>query len=451
MEIFPYHVFVCEQRKAEGLPCCSARGSVAVIEALRREVAQQGFSEKVQITTCGSLGLCERGPNMVVYPEGTWYSGVTAADVPELVSSHFGQGIPVRRLLNTDPAAVRNEVQTNRNRYLQSIRAKEAAGVMPDELMLTIRGFQESRVILTAIELDAFAAVGEGATAAEAAAKIGADARACDLLLNALTSMGLLEKREGRFRCTPSASRQFTAGPFDSRAAMGHYLTLWDSWSRLTDAVRTGTAPCYKEHSDRGDRWTEPFIAAMHKYASEGAPGVVNAVGAAGVARMLDVGGGAGAYSIAFAKAAPELRAEILDLAPVLKIAQRHIAAAGLADRIATREGDLRRDDLGSGYDLIFVSAICHMLGEDENLDLIKRCYAAAAPGGRIVIQDFFLDPDRTSPKSAAMFALNMLAGTERGNTYTEAEYRGWLQQAGFAEAARIRLPGPAGLIVARR
>jgi (2Fe-2S) ferredoxin/predicted O-methyltransferase YrrM len=451
MEIFPYHVFVCEQRKAEGLPCCSARGSVAVIDALRREVARQGLIDKVQITTCGSLGLCERGPNLVVYPEGAWYSGVTVADVPELVASHFGQGIPLRRLLNTDPAAVRNEVQTNRNRYLQSLRAKEAAGVMPDDLMLTIRGYQESRVILTAIELDAFSAVGEGATAADAAAKMRADARASEMLLNALTSMGLLEKRDGRFRCTPVSSRHFTAGPCDGRAAMGHTVNMWNTWSRMTEAVRTGSAPCYKEHADRGGDWTEPFIAAMHKYASEGAPAVVQAVGAAGVARMLDVGGGSGAYAIAFAKAAPELHAEILDLGAVLTIAQRHIDAAGLAGRISTREGDLRRDALGAGYDLIFVSAICHMLGEDENLDLVKRCYAAAAPGGRIVIQDFILDPDRTSPKSAALFALNMLTGTERGNTYTESEYRAWLQEAGFGEVARVRLPGPAGLIVARR
>jgi (2Fe-2S) ferredoxin/predicted O-methyltransferase YrrM len=451
MEIFPYHVFVCEQRKAEGLPCCSARGSAGVIETLRREIAQQGFLENVQITACGSLGLCERGPNMVVYPEGTWYSGVTVADVPELVSSHFGQGIPVRRLLNTDASAVRNEVQTNRNRYLQSIRAREAAGVMPEELLLTIRSFQDSRVILTAIELDAFAAVGDGATGTEAAAKMKADARAAEMLLNALVSLGLLEKREGRFRCTPTAARHFTAGPFDARAAMGHFVNMWNTWSRLTEAVRTGTAPCHAELADRDDQWTEPFIAAMHRIASEAAPMVVNSVGASSVGRMLDVGGGSGAYSIAFAKVAPNLRGEILDLAPVLKIAQRHIDAAGLSDRISLRQGDLRRDDLGTGYDLVFVSAICHMLSEEENLDLIKRSYSAVAPGGRIVIQDFFLDPDRTSPKSAALFALNMLTGTQAGNTYTEAEYRDWLRTAGFSDATRVRLPGPAGLMIATR
>jgi (2Fe-2S) ferredoxin/predicted O-methyltransferase YrrM len=452
MEIAKFHVFVCEQRKAEGLPCCSARGSASVIDALRREVARQGLLDQVQITACGSLGLCERGPNMVVYPEGAWYSGVTEADVAEIVACHFVAGVPVTRLLNMDADAVRAEVAANRNRYLQSIRAREAAGAMPDELVATIRAFQDSRVILTAIELDAFTAIGEGATAEEAAARMGADARATGMLLHALVALGLLVKRDGRFFCAPAAARHFQAGsPFDTRVAMGHFSTLWRTWSRLTEAVRAGSAPAYDDLADRGDEWTEPFIAAMHRIASEAAPAVVGAVGPAGVARMLDVGGGSGAYSIAFAKAEPGLHSEILDLPAVLAIARRHIDAAGLSGRIETRAGDLTSSTFGAGYHLVFISAICHMLSEEQNADLIRRAHAALAPGGRIVIQDFFLDPDRTSPKSAALFALNMLAGTRSGNTYTEGEYRDWMRQAGFGDAVRKRLPGPANLLIAAR
>jgi (2Fe-2S) ferredoxin/predicted O-methyltransferase YrrM len=452
MEVFPYHVFACEQRKPEGQPCCSARGSAAVIDVLRREVARQDLMDKVQVTSCGSLGLCERGPNLVVYPEGVWYSGVLPEDVPEIVSSHFGQGQPVRRLMAADAAAVKSEVDANRSRYLQSLRTREAAGSMPDDLMQTIRGFQESRILLTAIELDAFSAVGAGANAVEAAARMGADARAAAMLLNALVAMELLEKSGEVFRCAPAAARFFAAGaPFDARAAMGHFVNMWDRWTRLTEAVRTGTAPDCEDLSDRGDEWTEPFIAAMHRIATEAAPAVVAAVGASGVRRILDVGGGSGAYSIAFARAEPGLRADILDLSPVLPIARRHIEAAGLSDRISTSAGDLRSDPLGLDYDLVFVSAICHMLSEEENRDLLKRCAGATSAGGRAVVQDFILDPDRTAPRSAALFALNMLTGTRAGNTYTEAEYRQWLLDAGFAGVTRIRLPGPAGLMVARK
>ncbi len=124
MEPFRFHVFVCDQQKPEGVPCCSAHGSAKVIEALRREIVTHGLEDDVQITGCGSLGLCEHGPNMVVYPEGIWYSGVTPADVPEIVESHFQQEAPVERLARTDAAAMRSEVLANRARWLAAQRAK---------------------------------------------------------------------------------------------------------------------------------------------------------------------------------------------------------------------------------------------------------------------------------------------------------------------------------------
>jgi cyclopropane fatty-acyl-phospholipid synthase-like methyltransferase len=111
----------------------------------------------------------------------------------------------------------------------------------------------------------------------------------------------------------------------------------------------------------------------------------------------------------------------------------------------------LRVDQLGEGYDLVLVSAICHMLGVAENKDLLMRCFQALAPEGRVVIQDFILEPDKTAPKSAALFAINMLVGTEGGSTYTEAEYAAWLAEAGFEDMRHVRLPGPSGLIIGRR
>ena len=162
---------------------------------------------------------------------------------------------------------------------------------------------------------------------------------------------------------------------------------------------------------------------------------------------MLDVGGGSGAYSIAFAQANTALHAEIFDLAPVLEIAREHIDAAGLADRVATRTGDLREEEFGEGFDLVLLSAICHMLGPEANRDLFRRCRRALAPGGRLVIRDFVLDPDKTSPAPAALFAINMLVATREGATYTLEEYRDWLTGAGFTSVER---PDPAGdLIVA--
>jgi (2Fe-2S) ferredoxin/predicted O-methyltransferase YrrM len=451
MQPFRFHVFVCDQQKPEGVPCCAARGSVQVLETLRREVHAHGLEDEVQVTACGSLGLCEHGPNLVVYPEGIWYSGVAPADIPEIVRSHFQEDTPVERLMRTDPAAVRAEILSNREKMFAARRAREAAGVLPDELNDRIRAFQESRALLTALELDVFTAVGDGAGATEVAARLHTDPRATEMLLNVLVSLRLLVKQEAVFRNSPQAARYFTAGSRDNaRPALLHTAHLWHRWSTLTDCVRAGTSVA-PEIADRGEDWTEAFIAAMHRNASERAPLVVRTVGAENVRRMLDVGGGSGAYSIAFAQANPALCADILDLAAVGPIARRHIDKAGVEDRVKVRAGDLRSDHLGEGYDLVFISAICHMLSPNENLDLLRRCREALASGGRVVIQDFILEPDKTAPSFAALFALNMLVGTQAGSSYSEPEYAAWIGEAGFQNVRHLRLPGITGLMIGSR
>ncbi|MGA2382821.1 MAG: methyltransferase [Gemmatimonadales bacterium] len=452
MQPFTYHVLACDQKKPDGAPCCSARGSAAVIEALRREIGAAGLGDTVQLTTTGSLGLCDRGPNLVVYPDGTWYSGVTPADVPEIVRQHFGEGRPVTRLANGDAASVKTEILAGRAKHLAALKARDTAGVVPDELMGAIRGYQESRIMLTAIELDVFTAVGGGATAETVAKRCGTDRRATELLLNALVALDVMRLAGDGYENTPLAGRFLVAGsPDDARIALRHNLSLWTTWSSLTEAVRVGHTALRAEMRERGDDWTVPFIAAMHRGAAVRAPLVVEAIGASPIRRMLDVGGGSGAYAIAFAQANPNLTAVVLDLPTVLPIAEGHIGDAGLATRITTRAGDLRRDDLGRDFDLVFLSSICHMLGPDGNRDLLARAARALAPGGRVVVQDFILEPDRTGPRQAVLFAINMLVGTEAGGTYTEDEYASWLRTAGLTDVRRIRLKGPADLIVGVR
>ncbi len=455
MEPFRYHVYACDQRKPEGLSSCSVRGSAAVIETLRREITVRNLLDVVQVTTCGSIGLCERGPNLVVYPEGIWYSGVTPADVPEIVAEHFQNGQPVERLVNRDAMALKQEITESRSRMQAAVRAREAAGVMPDELSEMIRGYQPSRILLTAIELDIFTAIaraGEPAAAEKVAAELQTDPSATEVLLNALVALGVLTKRSGAFANTPIARRFFAAGsPDDARSALRHNLSLWATWSTLTECVRAGHAVVVRERRERGDDRTESFIAAMHRNAALRAPLVVKAVGAEGASRLLDVGGGSGAYSIAFTRANAALQAEVFDLPAVVPIAERHIAEAGLAGRVRTRVGDLRTDDFGSGYDLVLLSAICHMLGPGENRDLLRRVYKALAPDGRVAIQDHIMNAEKTAPRSGALFAINMLVGTQNGGTYSQQEYAAWLGEAGFTQVRRIPLFGPNDLMVGQR
>ena len=324
--------------------------------------------------------------------------------------------------------------------------------MLPDKLSTMIRGYQDSRVLLTAVELDVFTAVTAPASAADVASRLGTDVRATEMLLNALVALQCLTKSGELFRATEETARYFGMdSPGSERLATMHSVHQWDSWSTLTECVRDGCSVIARQDPQRDAAWTEAFIAAMNRNAAGRAPHLVGAVGESGVRRMLDVGGGPAAYSIAFARAFPELRAEVLDKPEVLPIAKRHIEEAGLGDRVTVRAGDLTSDTFGQGYDLVLVSNICHMLSPEQNKDLFRRCFDALVPGGRLVLQEFVLNEDKTSPAAAALFALNMLVATREGNSYGEGDYNGWFRETGFRDSRRIELPGPTDLMVATR
>jgi (2Fe-2S) ferredoxin/predicted O-methyltransferase YrrM len=412
-------------------------------------VAAQGLDNEVQLSTCGCLGLCDDGPVLIVYPEAVYYHKVQPADAAEIVSSHLRNGKPVERLVWTDVSAMKAQSLEHRDRYRAMLKARDAAGTLPDDIDNMIRAFWPSRAVLTALELDIFTAVAKGATAAEVAQKIHADPRATEMLLNVLVSLNLLEKKDGRFNNTAASARYFAEGsPDNARPGLLHIANLWHRWSTLTDAVRAGTSVVT---GTRDEKTTQDFIAAMDRNAKERAAAMVKALGGNGARRMLDLGGGSGAYSIAFAQANPALHSEILDLAEVLPITEGHIRKANLSDRITTRAGDMLTAPLGENYDLILVSAICHMFSPDQNRALFQRAHKALSPTGRFVIQDFILEPDKTAPRFAALFSLNMLVGTRGGASYSEPEYTAWLREAGFTQIQRLRQPGPASLLIASR
>ena len=447
MEPFRFHLFVCTQQKPEGVPSCPASGSFAVLGALDREIQARGLDNDVQLTTCGCMGLCDEGPVMVVYPEGVWYRRVKASDVSEIVGNHLRDGKPVERLAWNDAAAMKAMAAEHREKFRSAMAARDAAGTLPDQLDQTIRGFMPSRCILTALELDIFTAVGEGAAGEQIGMRINANARAAGMLLNTLVALGLLSKSGDEYKNTPESARFFVQDSKDNqRNGLLHTANIWHRWSTLTEAVRSGSRVAIDR--DHTPEWTRNFIAGMQRNAKERARLVVKALGTAGVRRVLDLGGGSGAYSIAFAKASPEVHCEILDLPEVVSLTAGYVGQAGVTAQVSLRAGDMLHDNFGSGYDLILLNAICHMFSEEQNRNLIRRAHQALAPKGRLAVQDFILNPDKTGPQQAALFSLNMLVSTEGGASYSEPEYSRWMKAAGFTEVHRMNLPGPSDLMV---
>lgn len=313
-------------------------------------------------------------------------------------------------------------------------------------------GFQASRVVLTAFELDVFTAIAGGAqTSSDVAAIAGADPRAVDRLLNALAALDLLHKYDDRFENTPATARFLVRGMPEYMSGLSHTVHLWDSWSGLTTTVRNGAPQIREGINDRGEAWLAAFIDAMHNRAQMQAPIIAHLVDLDGVGRVLDVGGGSAAFSIAFARKALTLEAVVFDLPNVLPLTAGYIDAAGLTDRIATTAGDYTHDPMPGGFDLVFLSAIVHSQSSTENVALLRSAARAAKPGGRVAVLDWVMSADRTHPVSGALFAINMLVATESGDTYTENEMRGWFAEAGLTDVTRRDTPFGTSLMIGRR
>jgi 2-polyprenyl-3-methyl-5-hydroxy-6-metoxy-1,4-benzoquinol methylase len=322
----------------------------------------------------------------------------------------------------------------------------------PDDVMQIAIGFQRSRILLTAYELGLFSALAdEEKTSADVADELGTDARATDRLMNALCVMGLLEKNEDLFSNTPSAAELLAEGKPGYMAGLMHTVHLWDTWSTLTDAVRAGGSVAMGPVNERGDKWLDAFISAMHYRGTRQAEEVVSQLDLDGVTRVLDVGGGSGAFAMAFARAREGLRATVFDLPSVIPLTVKYLEAEGYSDRVDTAVGDYHADDFGDGYDVVFLSAIIHSNSFDENRGLIKKAADALNPGGQVVVSDFIVDEDRTGPPRAAVFALNMLVATEAGDTYTESEVRDMMGQAGLTDITRKDVDFASSMMIGRK
>jgi|WetSurMetagenome_2_1015567.scaffolds.fasta_scaffold00091_38 predicted O-methyltransferase YrrM len=284
-------------------------------------------------------------------------------------------------------------------------------------------GFQQSRVVLTANNLRVFDHLEKPKTAAETAGLIKADIRAVEILLDAVAGLGLLKKRGNKYRNAPIANRLLVKGMPDYQGdILRHAGNLWDNWSDLDKIVRTG-------RPSRRSFETDAFIRGMHNIAARKAKEVIKAIDLKGVKKALDLGGGPGTYSIEMAKKVKSVT--LLDLPQTVAIAKDIIGRTGLKN-ISFTEGDFLRNNIGEGYDLIFISQILHSFSESGNLKIIRKAHAALNPGGLIVIQEHLLEPDRTKPLSGSLFSVNMLVNTSGGRSYSPQEIKGWLSSAGF-------------------
>jgi predicted O-methyltransferase YrrM len=308
-------------------------------------------------------------------------------------------------------------------------------------------GHVEARIVQTAVQLKIFDAIQKGSrNASSISASIRCDARATELLLNALVSLRLLKKKESQFSLNEISSTYLVGSSPQYFGAMILFeSSLWDCWSALEKAVRSGgpvrTPDMYQGDTEETDR----FIEAMHSLvrARGDAEYLTAKLDLSRVAELLDVGSGPGTYPIHFCRKYPALKATIFDLAGTMKVTERFVRASGLQERIKLVVGDYRADPIPGRYQLVFLCNIIHAESAEQNARLMAKLFSCLDQGGKIVIKDHILTDALTHPPVGALFSLLMLLTTERGRCYSFTEVKSWLGAAGFQQVAHTPLSPP--------
>ncbi len=314
------------------------------------------------------------------------------------------------------------------------------------------KAYQKSKVLLTALELDIFTALGDTEkTCEELATEVGANKEALEKLLNALCALNLLVKHINTYQNTKGTSRFLVRGKDEYLGSLNHIANLWETWGDLTAVVKTGKAQNYKALEDKSDEWIKDYVDSLHSQSAIKAPDIVSLLDLRGVKRVLDIGCGSAIYCIAFVKAKPDLKAVAFDHPNIIRETQKYIEYENLNSRIEAIGGDALRDEFGEGFDLIFVSDLINQYSLFENIDIFQRVHAALNPGGRLVIQDYIIDDDKLGPLKAVMESINMLVNTPNGNIYTQTDLWIMMKEAGFPDVRRIETPFATDLMVATK
>lgn len=318
--------------------------------------------------------------------------------------------------------------------------------------------FERTAAIKTAVDLDVFTAVGEGAeTVAALAKRCAASERGVRILCDFLTINGLLTKSGDRYRLTAD-SAVFLAKT--SPAYLGgtlRFLTSQDvvrNFDHLTDTVRRGTVSPEDNHvaGEEQSLWVN-FAKAMVPLMMPAARGIADAlqIESAGPVRVLDIAAGHGIFGIVLAQRNPRAEIVAVDWPGVLEVATENARKASVHERHHTLPGDAFKVEYGSGYDIALLTNFLHHFDVATCTSLLRKVAAALNNRGRVVILEFVPNDDRVSPPIPAGFSLMMLAGTPGGDAYTLAELRKMTDDAGFRGVTTHGLPTPETVVIATK
>lgn len=301
-------------------------------------------------------------------------------------------------------------------------------------------GFMGSKALFAALEVGVFTELSHGpCTAAQLADRTPVDADRAETLLTALVGLGLVVRQDGIYSNAPAAETFLVKG---AKHDFGDYLrlqvgrqmySLLDQIDHaLTDRLPEEATASYAEWFSDPEQ-ARLYSRSQHAGSLGPARQLLRRIDLSQAQRMLDVGGGTGAFAITLCGGNPNLSATIVDFPNVATLGRDYVAEAGLTDRISYIEGNALDCDWPGGQDVILMSYLFSGVPGETHAGLLRQAWDRLAPGGRLLLHDFIVRADRSGPKLAALWQLQHTAFTPRARSLDAGGLKDTLTGAGFA------------------
>jgi ubiquinone/menaquinone biosynthesis C-methylase UbiE len=331
----------------------------------------------------------------------------------------------------------------SKDEFMVTIQMKTS--MPPQQIFQVLNGRWAAQILKTSVQLDVFSKIGSAAQDAKSiATAIGTEPHATEVMLNALCSLGFLEKKNGKYQLNELSQTYLVE---DSPLYIGGFVThdhVAEYWKDLTEVVRTGNPAVTVNNQQHAEEFFPKLAAGIFPLSYSTAHNVVNELKLSDLpagSRALDIAAGSGVWSIPLAQQNKNVHVDALDFPSVLKVTREFTEREGVASQYSYIEGGWRQCKIESDkYDVIYLGHILHSEGMEESAALLKECYRAMRPGGRIVIAEMIGNNEYSGPPSAQLFAVNMLVMTQKGCIFSEQELGDLLRKEGFKDVVRLRL-----------
>ena len=330
--------------------------------------------------------------------------------------------------------------------------------VTPERLMQFGFAYAPPLIIGAAANNKVFDSLQSGAkTVEEVSQETGASTRGLRAIMGALVGLELLKKdRRQKYSLTLESEAFLVSNKPGALAGFFslNVTQLVSKWLQLSDVVRSGRPAQAVNQEDQGTEFFSDLVENIFPMSYATAQTLADHLKLAKTKNeigVLDLAAGSGIWGIVLAQNSRNVQVTAVDWAGMIPTTKRITRKFGVADRFKFIEGDLLEADFGNGYDIATLGHILHSEGEERSRRLLKKTFAALRSGGIIAIAEWLVNDKRTQPLPPLMFAVQMLVNTEKGDTFSFSEIKGWLREAGFKKARLLKAPGPSPLILATK